>query len=849
MMESENHHVAFVANAGHANKEMLYHTDRSDMFLTRNEIIFVLNQPSNKKQVSQDSSGFSGERFVSENEGTVQLALSLQFLSTNIDSRVVARERMQGTVNIFKGNNPNNWSTNLPVYAEIVYEELWTGIDMVLTGSQGNLKYNFIVKPGARVEDIRLSYQGVQSISIDAEGNLTLSTPLGIVLDEKPISYQVRNGISFPVESQFVLAVNDSGAAIHGFKVGDYRADLPLIIDPGLTYSTYLGGNLNETGNGIAVDNDGNVYVTGFTNSPDFPVTIGVVQRDLKGPFDAYVTKFNAAGQLVYSTYLGGSNSEVGFGITVDGNGNAYVTGYTLSADFPVTLGVFQSALIGTTDAFVTKLNATGTRLIYSTYLGGGTFLGVSQGHGIRVDNTGNAFITGFTTSPDFPTTIGVFQPGFHGTADGFVTKLNSTGTNLVYSTYLGGGYYDYAYGIAIDDLGNAYITGSTTSADFPTTTGAFQTSKGDGFNSAAFVTKLNGTGTRLLYSTFLTGTNFLVTRTSDDVGRAIAVDRTGNAYVTGFTESPDFPTTFGAFLTRYPGGMDAVFVTILNNIGSGINGSTFLGGSYDDRGFGIAIDDEGNAYVAGYTSSNNFPTTQSAFQPYFLGGYDAFVTKLNHDLSTLLYSTFLGGTRTDYAFGIAINQGRNVYVSGYTESPTFPTTPGAFQTFLRGASDAFYVKFDLLTNLSLEHASSSHDAARNGNFNDNDPAVAADLLITQSLHDTYVIIGDLLQHKIRVRNLGPNTARQIHLQEQLPQVMEFVRAQSNRGRPHYHEGILDVHIDTLEQYSSIIVTVTLRPSVEGTFVIEGTVTAKVFDPNLDNNSATSEIVVANHEE
>ena len=319
---------------------------------------------------------------------------------------------------------------------------------------------------------------------------------------------------------------------------------------------------------------------------------------------------------LFYSTYLGGSSTDRGAGIAVDAAGNAYVTGITDSADFPTTMGAFQTAVSGTGDFFVTKLNPTGTALVYSTYLGGS---GSDSSPGIAVDAQGNAYVAGFTGGTDFPTTEGAFQTAITGSNDVFVTKLNPDGSALVYSTLLGGSRADVAFGLAVDAAGNAYVAGWTESTNFPTTAGAFQTSFGG--NRDAFVTKLNLTGSARVYSTYLGGSTL-------DQGRAIAVDAQGSAYVTGFTGSTDFPTTPGAFQTT-PG--PGAFVTKVNPSGTGLVYSTYLGGHFLDTGIAIAVDalPSPNAYVTGSSGSGNFPTTAGAFQTTASGGSDAFVAKI----------------------------------------------------------------------------------------------------------------------------------------------------------------------------------------------------------------------------
>jgi hypothetical protein len=387
---------------------------------------------------------------------------------------------------------------------------------------------------------------------------------------------------------------------------------------------------------------------------------------------------------LVYSTYIGGSGDEWGNAIAVDGSGNAYVTGYTNSTNYDVTPGAFQTTMGGGGDVFVTKLNATGTALVYSTYIGGS---GNEVGYDIAVDGSGNAYVTGYTNSTNYDVTPGAFQTTNGGGWDVFVTKLNATGTALVYSTYIGGSSNDEGYAIAVDGSGYAYVTGYTSSTDYDVTPGAFQTTNANGDYADVFVTKLNATGTALVYSTYIGGSY-------DDVGYGIAVDGSGNAYVTGWTSSPDYDVTPGAFQTTKEDDLD-VFVTKLNATGTALVYSTYIGGSGDEVGYAIAVDGSGYAYVTGWTSSPNYDVTPGAFQTTNGGGWDVFVTKLNATGTALVYSTYIGGSGTDYGYGIAVDGSGNAYVTGYTSSTDYDVTPGAFQTTNGGGRDVFVTKLN----------------------------------------------------------------------------------------------------------------------------------------------------------
>ena len=617
-----------------------------------------------------------------ENKGRGH-ALALDFLEADPNATLTAQERLAGQVNYLQGNDPAKWQQGLPTHGKLLYGGLWPGIDMAVRGEGGNLKYEFHLKPGSSVDDVRLAYRGAEGLSVRAGGQLLVQTSLGVLKDAAPVSYQLIGGQRVSVESRYKLT-GDGG---YGFAVGAYDPQYPLVIDPGLDYSTFLGGTDFDDGQGIAVS-EGRAYVTGGTGSANYPTTPGAFDTTYNGSGDAFVSKLNTSGsRLAYSTFLGGTSGDGGAGIAVDEDGTAYVTGTTSSADYPTTPSAFDTTFNGgERDAFVTKLNASGSRLAYSTFLGGtstSTFFGQGdRGHDIAVDGTGRAYVTGNTVSSDYPTTPSAFDTTFNGSIDAFVTKLNTSGSALVYSTFLGEANQDQGFGLAVRG-GRAYVMGHTSSSTYPTTPDAFDTTWN---GTDAFVTQLNASGSALVYSTFLGGTNF-------DFGEDVAVDGTGMAYVIGITGSADYPTTPGTFDTTFNSDND-VFVTKLSASGSTLVYSTFLGGTSRDWGFGIAVRD-GMAYVTGDTESADFPTTPGAFDTTYGGGIsgggDAFVTKFNASGSALAYSTFLGGTYFDRGNDIAVQGGR-AYVMGHTSSSAYPTTPGAFDTTWNG-TDTFVTK------------------------------------------------------------------------------------------------------------------------------------------------------------
>ena len=585
------------------------------------------------------------------------------------------------TANYFIGSNPANWRSNISAYSRVRYRNLYPGIDLVFYGNAGRLEYDFTVLPGADPSRIRIALEGADRIAVTERGDLAITHAGYEIAFLKPAIYQDSKDGRHAVAGSYRL----SNKTVR-FQVGSYDHTLPLVIDPVLTYATFFGGASDEAAYAVATDPAGNVYIAGYTASGNLPTTIGALERSFAGgSYDSFVAKFSPAGAVLYSTYLGGSGDEEAYGLAVDSQGNAYITGYTTSADFPVTTGAIGGTLTGHSDAFVAKLNPAGTVLDYSSYLGGS---GDDTGYGITVDGSGDAFVAGSTSSTNFPVSTGSYRGAYSGGSfDGFVTAIGPYGTSLLYSTYLGGSDEDVAYAIAVDGLGNTYVAGETLSPDFPNSPGVIQTSKLGSYD--AFVASLNASGTALNYSTFLGGS-------SDDHAYGVAVDSSGNAYVTGYTASTDFPHTAGVVQPHIGGGYDA-FVTEVNPSGTALVYSTFLGGSGDDFAFAIAVDNIGNAYLTGDTSSTNFPVTADAAQRGLAAEYGAFVAVLNSAGSALSYGTYLGGSGFQTGYGIALSPDREFIAAGYTLSPDFPVTAVAAQTALAGGADAFLASFSAL--------------------------------------------------------------------------------------------------------------------------------------------------------
>lgn len=720
--------LAFEANNGQSSNEVefLARGQGYTLFLTRRaEAVLVFSAAPTQ---TQPIPGAKADPFPAavkrQPESASKSVFRMKLINAQVTPQAEGLEGLPGKGNYFIGNDPKKWSTNVPLFTKVKYSDVYPGVDLVYYGNQGQLEYDFIIAPGADSHSVTLNFAGLERLSLDAQSGLVLGVKDGgEFLLGKPRIYQEMDGAQREIPGGYVL----KNAQEVGFQVAAYDRSRPLVIDPVLSYSTYLGGSAGAYG--IAVDSSGNAYLTGFAGSANFPTTSGAFQRtpdSTNGAGNAFVTKLNPAGSaLVYSTYLGGSGGgcgpynpgctggDQGAGIAVDAAGNAYVTGWTVSTNFPTTLGAFQTNNRGWENAFVTKLNSDGTGLLYSTYLGGSTngYFG-DQGHGIALDTQNNVYVTGTTCSSDFPVTPNAFQSIYKG-CNAFMSELNTTAllalgpvslgrgsASLVYSTYLGGTGGDSGESIAADAAGNAYVTGWTDSTDFPVTPGAFQMSyKGSAGTGNAFVSKLNPAGQgplSLVYSSYLGGA-------SGDRAFGIAVDNQGSAYVTGFTCSVNFPVTPLAFKTTSQNIDCNAFVTKFDPRGSSLDYSTYLGGTRgapsggtSDYGFAIAVDGAGDAYVTGQTISADFPTTPDAFQlqPAKSPSWTAFVTVLNSAGSALVYSTYLSGSGGDSGESIAVDNAGNAYVTGSTYSTNFPTTPGAFQTTFQGYADAFVTKF-----------------------------------------------------------------------------------------------------------------------------------------------------------
>lgn len=640
---------------------------------------------------------------------------------------LAAENRLPGTVNYFNGDTPRNWHTGLPTFERLRYTGIYPGIDLIYYGSQGRLEFDFDLFPGADPRSIRLRFEGATSVELNGRGNLNITGKAGRISFQRPVSYQQTQGEGKTLVSGSFQIL---GKNTIGFAVADYDRSRPLIIDPILNYSTYIG-SLAE-GTSIAVDQNGEAYVTGLATL-DFPTTPGSYQpvgtasvtagNYWPGVGKPFVAKFNSTGTaLLYSTFLSGSGIDAANGITLDASGDAFVVGTTSSMDFPITTGALQTKnKASQTTGFVTRLNSTGTSLIYSTYFGGSTWTSVN---GVAVDGSGNAYLTGGTEDANFPTTPGSYETAAPVKAVGnlssaFIAKLNPGGTALAYSTYVAGSQTDAGSAIAVNSTGEAYVGGNTTSNNFPVTAGAVQGARQANNRQAGFVTKLNASGSAPVYSTYLSGNDL------DNV-TSIAVDSNGNAYAAGSTNSPEFPVTAGAYQSKigisyfgYP--QTNAFVTEMNSDGTSLTYSTFLGGGISfgvdadegDEASAIALDEQGMVYLTGTACTGDFPVTAGAFELQDLDGEvsgqcTSFLTVMNPAPNTpLVYSSYFGGTGNqnppgdgpangEAATGLALDPSGNVYLAGYTHSVDFPMTAGVIETpFTSASEEAFVTEFN----------------------------------------------------------------------------------------------------------------------------------------------------------
>lgn len=689
--------LAFEQNLGQTDAQVQYMArgDGYTLFLTHTDAVFSFRAkapegPSARRVALSKSFTARPPRTatpVGMNQARVN-PVRMHIVGGNTAAQIAPAELLPGKSNYYLGNDPEKWQIGVRQYARVAYKNVYPGIDLAYYGERRKLEFDFIVAPESNPGSIDLAFSGARTLATDASGDLVISSAAGDVVLNKPVAYQQRDGRREFVDAKFALRSKNNVS----FELGNYDRSRELVIDPTVTFATYLGGSGEDEAYAIAVDASGNSYIAGATNSTNFPGTSGPGTS-----FDVFVSKLSADGStLLYSTLLGGNGDDIGLGIAVNTLG-AFVVGNTESTNFPVTTPVLGS--VGIQNTFVAKLDLTVGTALQVTRIGGS---GTDSGNAIAVDSNGNTYIGGQTGSTDFPTVLPI-QATLGGTFDGFVAELNAAGTALTYSTYLGGSSGDLVTGIGLDGSNNAYVTGITLSSNFPTTPGAFQTAQ-KGSDDNAFVSAIKADGSALIYSTYLGGS-------AVNDALALAVDSAGEAYITGDTSSTDFPTANPVQSTL--AGTTNVFVSKLTADGTALEFSTYFGGSQTtaanvqaataqaDEGTGIALDAFNDVYVTGRTNSTNYPTSGSAFQTALNGNSDAFITELSSSGFTV-YSSYLGGTGDENFIGInpstsigavAVDSSSNAYLAGSTNSTTF-STAGAFQsTNGGGVADGFVAK------------------------------------------------------------------------------------------------------------------------------------------------------------
>lgn len=807
--------ICFEANVGQVDDRVSFVARGSGygLFLSPEEVTFALRYQTAAPDALGDREplGRLGNiRSLAEPAPAELLTSVLKMRLVGASPSTPVGERMLETrTNYFRGNDPARWRTDVANFARVRYPDVYPGVDLVFYGGAGALEYDLVLAPGADPSTIEIEWEGADGCTVDEDGSVVLKVAGGELRQAAPVLYQETESGRETVAGRFETL----GSGRVGLRVGAYEATAQLVVDPTLSYSTFVGGSLQDQFNAVAVDATGAAYMTGVTYSSDYPTAQPFDSTFGGGPIDAVVSKLSPAGDaLVYSTYLGGAlgdpAGDAGNDIAVDSSGAAYVTGITKSTDFPI-VNAFDSTL-ALQDAFVTKLSPAGNTLNYSTYLGG-----TQYDAGVAIALFGSAaYVTGSTSSNDFPTTSGAFDTTYnYGNSgqyypDVFVTCITSPSgqATLLYSTYLGGGLDDRPLDIAVKDK-RAYVTGITISTDFPTVA-ALATSKSGYYD--AFVAELNSSGTSLVFSTYLGGSEF-------DGGYGIAVDAPGAIYVAGITSSPDFPTV-NAYDSD-PNGDTDVFVTKLTPTGSALVFSTYLGGASDDILNGTAVDSSGAIYVAGTTYSPDFPTV-AAYDSSLSGGSDAFVAKLNGSGTALVYSTYLGGSNYEHADGLAVDALGTAYVVGYSISSNFPTV-GAYDPVghtASGITDAFVSKL----------------------------ATAADVRVTMTATPGAIHQVEDLTYRISIANLGPARATGVYFTMPTPAQTVFISATTSQDVYHVYPSpgetsSVIVMVGDLAPNATATIRIVVRTKVRitGSVVGQATVTTDSEDPNTANNTAT----------
>ena len=871
--------LSFEPNQGQADSRVAFSSRGAgySVMLTHGEAVITLSGRRNVPASAGDAEAA---------EKVPNVALTITPVGANPQAEIVAHRRLPGVVNHLIGPDPSRWQRDVPTYAEVAYRGAYPGIDLVYHGNQGQLEHDFVVSPGADPNLIAMRFDGHRGMRVSKAGDLVFDTAAGELRQSPPRSYQGTGSTRRLVASRYEVK-NDTTV---GFALGTYDRTRELVIDPVLAYSTFLGGSNFDSARGVAVDALGNAYVAGTTSSPDFPASAGAYDTtcgsdgfcnriatgwpppdDFSYSSDAFVAKLNPQGSaLVYATYLGGastpaspaSGNDQGTALAVDSSGSAWVTGWTRSPRFPTTDGALdrtcgtdgscnpQDAYNFVSDAFVSKLDPTGSQLAYSTYLGGPSD---EYANGIAVNPANQAVVVGQTSSATFPVTAGAYDEtcGLDGAcdpksvgggnlvpdSDAFAAVFSPVGS-LIYSTFLGGGLSETAYGASFGPTGDIFVVGGTESPTFPTTLNGFQTACPCG--AAAFVTRLHPAGNRqadLAYSSLLGGTLPAVYAPfppsaggSYQVARGVAIGGDGHAYVVGVTSANDFPTTPDAVQVTKgsPLYADAFVAEFDTNAALGPRSlvySTYFGGINHDSFAAIAVGSGRIVHLTGATSSPNFPVSSDALEPSKPDSFQtAFVTKLNLDRPGrlgLVYSTYLGTAQyDDEGWGIALDPVGNAYVTGQTESGGFPTTECALQRTKGGFANAFVTKFD--------YAGVA-------------PPRSADVSITMSDAPDPTMVGGQLTYTLTVANAGPDRADEVVITDDLPAGVTY---RSSQGNCEYAAGTVTCRLGSVARGEVFSLSIAVTPDRSGSITNVATVQASGNDPATANNQASATTTV-----